>query len=274
MKIRTTVTHIMSDGYRMKLLILRPEDARPGDRRPGILWIHGGGYFSGMPEMVYFTRAKALVEKFGAVIVAPGYRLSGAAPYPAALHDCHCALLFLQRNVRQLGVRSDQIMVGGESAGGGLTAALCMYEKDLGLVNIAYQMPLYPMIDNEDTVSSRNNHAPGWNTKKNRNGWKLYLSGLRGQGVPAYAAPARRVNYTGLPPAYTFVGTAEPFYAETVIFIDRLKAAGIPAAIDIYPGMYHAFDVMLPFSQDGKTAIARFERHFAYAAEHFFAPQP
>ena len=165
-------------------------------------------------------------------------------------------------------------MVGGESAGGGLTAALCMYEKDLGLVNIAYQMPLYPMIDNEDTVSSRNNHAPGWNTKKNRNGWKLYLSGLRGQGVPAYAAPARRVDYTGLPPAYTFVGTAEPFYAETVIFIDRLKAAGIPAAIDIYPGMYHAFDVMLPFSQDSKTAIARFERHFAYAAEHFFAPQP
>ena len=53
-----------------------------------------------------------------------------------------------------------------------------------------------------------------------------------------------------------------------------MKAAGIPAAIDIYPGMYHAFDVMLPFSQDGKTAIARFERHFAYAAEHFFAPQP
>ena len=85
MKIRTTVTHIMSDGYRMKLLILRPEDARPGDRRPGILWIHGGGYFSGMPEMVYFFTRKSAGREVrrryrGAGLPAVGRRtLSGGA---------------------------------------------------------------------------------------------------------------------------------------------------------------------------------------------------
>ena len=240
--------------------------------RTGILWIHGGGYITGMAGMVHMSRAKNLVKKYGAVVVSPAYRLAGRAPYPAALEDCHAALSYLYERAEELGVRRDQIMVGGESAGGGLAAALCLYEKDTDGVKIAYQMPLYPMIDNEDTESSRDNHAPVWNTRRNHYGWKKYLAGLTGE-VPCYAAAARRQDFSGLPPAYTFVTTAEPFYAETVAYFEKLRQAGTPAEIDIYPGLYHAFDMLTPWRRASRLAAARFEVHFLEAKEKYFTTE-
>ena len=266
----TKKVRIPAGATSLKLLILMPEDA--GEERTGILWIHGGGYVTGMAGMVHHSRAAALVRRYGAVVVSPAYRLAGKAPYPAALEDCHAALLYLKEHAAELGVRSDQIMVGGESAGGGLAAALCMLEKDTGGVKIAFQMPLYPMIDCEDTETSRDNHAPVWNTKRNHYGWKRYLAGLSGE-VPCYASPARRGDFTGLPPAYTFVSTAEPFFAETVTYIENLNRAGVPAEIDIYPGLYHAFDMLTPHRRESRLAAATFEEHFLYAKEHFFAKQ-
>lgn len=257
----------------MKLLVFRPDGPAPAQGRPGVLWLHGGGYITGMPEMAYFSRARGLACNCGAVVVSPGYRLAGKAPYPAALEDCHSALVYLRAHARELGVREDQIMVGGESAGGGLTAALCMYEKDAGGVNVAFQMPLYPMLDSEDTASSRDNHAPVWNTRRNHYAWARYLRALGDRPVPAYASPARRTDYTGLPPTYTFVSTAEPFYSETLAYIDNLNRAGVEAAVDVYPGLFHAFDMLLSFLKASKKAAAAFETRFEYAARHYFAPQ-
>ena len=273
MKYKTRKVSIPSDGEEMKMLILSPSDTDRSSNRPGILWIHGGGYITGMSGMVYMSRAKNLVKKYGAVVVSPEYRLAGKAPYPAALMDCHFALLYLKAHAKELGVREDQIMVGGESAGGGLAAALCMYEKDHGGVSIAYQMLLYPMIDNEDTETSCDNHAPVWNTKRNHFGWNNYLRGISGQEVPCYAAPARRKEYAGLPPAYSFACTAEPFYAETLTFIENLRNAGVEATVDIYQGLFHAFDMLLLFLKVSRQAAAQFEKQFAYAVKHYFAPQ-
>lgn len=273
MKYKTEKAKIFSDGIEIKLLILRPTDPAFRENRPGVLWIHGGGYITGMSQMVYMSRAKNLVTKYGAVVVSPEYRLAGQEPYPAALTDCHNALVYLKQHAKELGVREDQIMVGGESAGGGLTAALCMYEKDYGKIGIAFQMPLYPMIDNEDTETSRDNHAPVWNTKRNHYGWKKYLQNIDGQAIPCYAAPARRSDYHGLPPAYTFICTAEPFYAETLTYIDNLRSAGVSATVDIYPKLFHAFDMLLPFLKVSRTAAEKFEEAFRYAVDHYFVPQ-
>lgn len=257
----------------MKLLVLRPTvNAKPKEKTPGILWIHGGGYATGMAEMIYMSRAMALVKKYGAVVVTPEYRLAGKAPYPAALEDCYAALKWLKDNSCSLNFNPNQIMVGGESAGGGLTAALCMYAKDHGEVNIAFQMPLYPMIDNRDTESSRNNHGISWNTKRNHAAWKLYLSDYSNE-PPSYAVPARRENYSGIPPAYTFVGSKEAFYCETITFVDKLKQAGIPAHVDVYPTGFHAFDMLLPFRKISKKAIDNFEKQYLYAVENYFAKQ-
>ena len=272
MKYKTHRITIESEGHPLRLLILQPIGAANAPCT-GVLWIHGGGYETGMPEMVYFSRAKNLVKKYGAVVVAPDYRLSPQAPYPAALLDCHNALVYLREHAAALHVRDDQIMVGGESAGGGLTAALCTYERDKGGVRIAFQMPLYPMLDNKDTETSRDNHAPVWNTKRNHAAWKRYLRDISGQEIPAYAAPARQTDYANLPPAYTFICTAEPFYAETLTYIQNLKNAGVEAAVDVYPNLFHAFDMLLPFLKVSKQAAAAFERQFEAAQQRYFAKQ-
>lgn len=259
--------------HSVRLLILRPLDRRE-EPVPGVLWIHGGGYQSGSAKDVFATRALSLVVKFGAVLVAPNYRLSKKYPYPAALHDCYAALLYLKNHAAELGVRSDQIMVGGESAGGGMAAALCLLARDRGTVNVAFQMPLYPMLDDRDTPSSRDNHAPNWNTKRNRKAWKRYLRSAYGTDiVSCYAAPARCTDLSGLPPCYTFVGDIEPFYCETVDYVRRLQEAGVEAAVDVYPDWFHAYDLFFPAKKVVRDAIARFEEHYEYAAAHYFAPQ-
>ena len=210
----------------------------------GVLWSHGGGYIAGMKEMVHASRVVDLVKKFGAVVVSPGYRLAVQRPYPAAAEDCYSALIYMKNHVRELGIRRDQIMVGGESAGGGLCAAGCIRARDTGEVNVAFQMPLYPMLDDRPTKTSKNNDAPVWNTKSNIAAWKLYLGGDYGTvRVSNYAAPARETDFSGLPPTLTFIGSIDPFLAETQSYVDSLRAAGVPVEFRIFEGGFHSFDI-------------------------------
>ena len=171
---------------RLKLIVLRPdcqsgqegEPATEQAKLPGILWIHGGGFAVGMAAMVHASCGKLLAEEYGAVVVSPEYRIALRAPYPAALEDCYAALLYMHYHADELGIDRDRIVVGGESAGGGLAVATCLLARDMGDVNVAMQIPLYPMLDCEDTLSSRDNHGKIWNTQRNHWGWSRYLGGL------------------------------------------------------------------------------------------------
>nr|MCR5733101.1 alpha/beta hydrolase [Lachnospiraceae bacterium] len=161
--IRSRRISIRVDGRRVPLLILKP--LSEPKNAPGVMWIHGGGYMTGFREMAYIGRAADLVRNHGAVVLSPGYHLSLFHPYPTALNDCYAVLLYIRDHAEELGIDPSQIMVGGESAGGGMAAAISMLARDKGEVNIAFQMPLYPMIDNFDTESSKDNHAKVWNTR-------------------------------------------------------------------------------------------------------------
>ena len=269
--IRVQKIYIPSGDRRIPALVLSPE--KLSAPATGVLWIHGGGYISGMKEMVYISRAVELVKSFGAVVVSPGYRLAPFSPYPAAIDDCYAALLYMKEHAAALGMRQDQLMVGGESAGGGLCAAVCIKARDSGEVNVAFQMPLYPMLDDRDTETSRDNHGRVWNTWKNHFGWRCYLRGTGRETLPPYAAPARVENMEGLPPAYTFVSTGEPFYAETLEYIRRLRECGIPANVDVYETDMHAFDMMRPKDALSIEAAHRFNESFAYAQANYFASQ-
>lgn len=260
---------IKTDKRTIPALIVSPKNKNVN--APGILWIHGGGYILGMKEMVHMSRAIDLVKKYGAIVVSPGYRLAFQSPYPAAINDCYDALLYIKNHAEELGINRNQIMVGGESAGGGLCAALCMMARDKNEVHIAYQMPLYPMIDNFDTKSSSNNHGKVWNTRKNHFGWKMYLRQNSKKEVSPYAAAARQSDYSNLPPAYTFVGDGEPFYCETLTFIENLKKAGVEASVDVYHSNIHSFDLMKPELSISKQASQKFNEKFEYAMQHYFA---
>lgn len=241
----------------------------------GLLWMHGGGYGLGLPEQdIRFI--ENFIAAADCVVVAPDYRKSVDAPYPAALEDCYQALLWMRDNCGRYNVRSNQLFVGGDSAGGGLAAAVSLYARDRGEVSIAFQMPLYPMIDDRMmTESSQDNDAPVWNSKSNELSWKLYLGELYGgDSVPIYAAPARAEDLSDLPPTLTFVGGIEPFRDETIEFVRKLKASGVRVAFRLYKGCYHAFDIMCPNSKVGKSATGFLLKGFRYAVRNFTKEQP
>lgn len=257
------------DGSKLRICIFKPLEYK--ENVPGVLWLHGGGYALGAPEQAE-VMAKKLMEASNCVVTAPDYRLSVHAPYPAALEDSYEALLWMKNHAKELGIRDDQLMVGGDSAGGGLTAALSLYARDKGEVSIAFQMPLYPMLDDRMTTeSAQDNNAPVWNSKSNRICWKLYLGELFGTtDVPYYAAPARAGNYSNLPPTAAFVGDLEPFRDETVQYMENLKKAGVPVEFQIYKGCYHAFEQMCPKAEVSKKASEFITDSFKYAAENYF----
>ncbi len=262
-----------ADGTRMRVLVAVPLDPQPG--APGLLWIHGGGYVLGSPDQDRSV-FRQLIGQTDAVIVAPDYRLSPEAPYPAALEDCYATLLWLRDNAERLGVRSDQLAVAGNSAGGGLTAAVTLQARDLGEVAVAFQLPIYPMIDDRTaTGSARDNDAPVWDAVTNRSAWQLYLGGLYGsEHVPAYAAPARAGEHRNLPPTLTYVGALDPFLDETLQYVEKLRAAGVPVECQVFPGAYHGFDVVAPNADVSLRAQAFRDRWLRHAVRTWFAPQP
>lgn len=218
---------------------------------------------------------QTITENTNSVIVLPDYTLSLSKPYPAALEDCHLALMWMKEHSMELGINQDQLFVAGESAGGGLTAALSLYARDKKEVKIAFWMPLYPMIDcRMQTESMKDNDAPVWDEKANKLGWQLYLGSLYGRDdIPYYASPALAADYRGLPPTYTFVGTIEPFYDETKMYIENLQKADVEAKADEYDGCFHAFDLFGSKKPIGKLATQNWLKAFKYAAEHDFAKQ-
>ena len=260
------------DGSKLRIGIFRSKN--PKENIPGVIWLHGGGYALGFPEQIK-NRAKQLIDASNCVVIAPDYRLSVEAPYPAAFEDSYTALLWMKDHAEELGIRDDQLMVGGDSAGGGLTAALSLYARDKGEVAIAFQMPLYPMLDDRmRSESARDNDAPIWNSQSNFNAWKLYLGELFGsQNVPPYAAPARAEDYRNLPPTVAFVGALEPFRDETIQYVENLRKADVPVYFDLYQGCYHAFDQVCPKAEVSQKAIKFLTSSFIYAVGHYFAEQ-
>jgi len=259
------------DNTKIRICIYKPLTIK--SNALGLLWLHGGGFATGVPE-ISNDLIKKFVERSGCVVIAPDYTLSLDKPYPAALEDCHEALLWMKNNAQELQINPDQLMVGGESAGGGLTAAITLYERDIKGVSIAFQMPLYPMIDDRmNTESAKNNNAPVWDSKANKIAWNLYLKDVEKNNVPIYAAPARAINYDDLPPIVTYVGDLEPFRDETIAYVKKLKEANVSVKFKVFQGCFHAFDKMYSYAKVSKEAIDFLMQEFDYARENYFAKQ-
>lgn len=232
-------------------------------RCPGVLYIHGGGYILGTADMMD-PALQQLAAELNSVIVSVDYRLAPEHPYPAPLEDCYAALQWFSAHAEELGVDASRIAVVGPSAGGGLTAAVCLLARDRQGPPIRFQMPLYPMLDDRHITPSSQEitDARVWNRAKNEFGWSMYL-GERSE-VPQYAAPARAADLSGLPPAYICIGDLDPFRDETIDYVMRLAQAGVPTEFHLYPGCFHGFEEYAPsadiskrFVQEYKAALQR-----------------
>ncbi|RUS63370.1 alpha/beta hydrolase [Pseudorhodobacter sp. E13] len=248
-------------GGTIRTEVLRPKQAE--GRLPILLHLHGGGYAIGTPQQDYALFARLMATR-PCVIIAPHYRRALQAAFSAALDDCRDVLHWAAQHAEQLGGSADQIMVMGQSAGGGLAAALCLLVRDQGGPRIACQFPIAAMLDDRCTGTGADPSTLTWSLAKNRLAWGLYLGG---GAASAYAAPARAADLSGLPPAVGMVGDCDLFCPENTLYFDRLRAAGVATAFQITPGAYHGAEVFAPRSAPGQRALAYLCARFAEAVD-------
>lgn len=239
-------------GESVRVRTYRPRD-EPSAPRPAILYIHGGGLNHGSIETDERQAAPLTqVVTDGAVVVSVGYRLAPEHSHPTPVEDCYAALIWLWNNASRLRIDRERIAVYGGSAGGGLAAALALLARDRKRPQIAFQVLLYPMLDDRnETPSSREIIDIGiWDRDLNIEAWRYLLGETAahavGTQVSAYAAPARAVDLSGLPPTYLDVGELDLFRDEDIIFAHRLMAAGVPVEMHVYPGGIHASELLAP----------------------------
>ncbi|WP_221793937.1 alpha/beta hydrolase [Aquisediminimonas sediminicola] len=255
------------DGPDVLLRITRPESCPSAT--PALLWFHGGGMVMGHAAQDDPLAAR-LARTLNCRFISVEYRLAPEHPFPAALHDGFAAYAWLVAHGDEIGVRQDQIALGGFSAGGGLAAAVGLMARDRGLPMPLFQALMAPMLDDrQQTLSSQEDQYMGvWNRHANALAWKAYLSTLEGN-IPVYAAPARSQKLAGLPPAFIAVGELDLFRDEALAYVQRLVAAGVPTEFHLYPGACHGFEGLNPEASISKSLdaswIAYMTRQFGLA---------
>ncbi len=235
----------------IRLLIYRPPGA--AEPLPVYLDIHGGAYVSNAAD-IDEPFCRAIVAAVGCAVVSVDYRVAPETHWPGAVEDCLAALRWVAAQGEALGFDAGRIAIGGESAGGGLTAALALMARDRGGPKLALQMLGQPMLDDrtgshpyagEYTFTAEANHA----------GWTAYLGVEAGSDqVPAEAVPARVADLSGLPPAFITVGALDLLADECVDYAKRLMRAGVPTELHLFPGSFHGAMVMVPNCAPSQSA--------------------
>ncbi|MCC7268468.1 MAG: alpha/beta hydrolase [Caulobacteraceae bacterium] len=249
------------------LLVFNPQSGNR--RRAAILHIHGGGMVMGNTDIARLLLPSLLLPN-DAVGVSVDYRLAPEAPFPGPQEDCYAGLAWLVAHADALGVDPARIIVMGESAGGGLAAALAQMVRDRGEFSLAAQVLIYPMIDHRtgSPEAPVDNPATGefiWTRAFNQFGWAC----LRGDyGLDdarlGWFSPSRAGSLAALPPTFLATGALDLFLEENLDYARRLIAAGVPTELHVYPGAIHAFQfaqgarVSQQADRDLKAAVGRF----------------
>lgn len=243
---------IVRDGA-VSVRVYTPADASGA----GLLWIHGGGLVIGSAAMDdRFCGITA--RETGVTVVSVDYRLPPRHPFPEPLDDCAAAFEWMRAHAGDLGVDLSRIAVGGQSAGGGLAAALVQRLHDQG-VPLAAQWLFCPMLDDR-TAADRSLDAIDhfvWDNRRNLVGWRAYLGDRVGAAeLPPYASPARRDDLTGLPPTWSYASDIELFHAEDRDYADRLAAAGVPVHLETVRGAPHGFEAFATGTPPAQALLA------------------
>ncbi|MBR1658465.1 MAG: alpha/beta hydrolase [Synergistaceae bacterium] len=228
-------------GSNLRVRIYTPKTG--AEKYPVLLWLHEGGFISGVPEMDERLILK-IVKAVRCIVVSPDYRLAPENPCRAAFDDCYETLLWATEN---LPIRKDRLAVGGCSAGATLAASMALMARDRKGPQICFQFLLYPHVDFvNDTPSMRQiNDTRVWCRELELTSRKFYPENADGK-LPDFMSPALADDLSGLPPAYILTGTLDVFRDEIVNYAQRLMQSGVPVELHVIPGIVHACEFLFP----------------------------
>lgn len=249
----------------VRVLVINADGSR---RRPAIVFMHGGGFVCGSVARSA-PALQQVARDHDCMVVSVDYRLAPETRHPGALEDNYAALKWVHEYAGALGVDRSRIVLMGESAGAGHAAMLAIAARDRAEVPVAFQLLIYPMLDDR---TGSTHHLPAhfgafaWNPASNRFGWSALLGVPAGSDtVPDGAVPARVKDLAGLPPAYISVGSIDLFADESVEYARRLNHAGVPVQLYMVPGAFHGFDRWAPEAGITRDFVANWNKALAAA---------
>jgi acetyl esterase/lipase len=241
-------TEMFFPGYQgdpeVRVLMFRPIGAT--DPLAVLLHFHGGGFIVGCPEMAAADCAN-LAFNLQCAVVSVDYRLAPENPHPGPVHDCYAVLEGIWRSADALNLDRDRIAVMGESAGGGLAAAVALMARDIGEVRLVFQLLVTPMLDDRTGRQDDYDGMPFagefiWDRERNCFGWNSLLGPAAGSNdVHPYAAPARAPDLARLPTTFISTGALDLFAEENMEYARRLLRSGVPVELHLYPGAVHGY---------------------------------
>ena len=222
---------------------------------PGLVYLHGGGWARGSLQ-THDIVCRSLANGAGCVVVSVDYRMAPEHRFPAAFEDSLAATRWVGEHAAELGIDPRRLVVGGDSAGGNLAAAVALAARDAGGPSLVHQLLIYPVTDyNFDTRSYADN-AEGYMLTRAamQHYWRLYLRD-GSDGADFRASPLRARDFGNLPPALVITAEFDPLRDEGRAYADRLREAGTPVVYREYPGMVHGFVTSAGVLDAGKQAV-------------------
>jgi len=234
--------------------------------RPCLIFLHGGGWVGGTPYTVE-NFCKLIAERANTVVFNVDYSLAPEKKYPNGFNDCFGVVEHIYRNAEQYGIDPKKIAVGGDSAGGNLTAAIALKDRDLGTGMLAMQVLLYAC------VVLRTSGVPGYEWKLEEFSISdeqaeiinncigiarptegsgiimgdLYLDDAEAQVDEPYVSPLRAKDFSGLPRTLSVACEYDGLCIQDELYAGYLRKAGVPVKSIRYRGVTHAFIDRLGF---------------------------
>lgn len=241
-EVRIERARVVGRDCEIPVKIFRPKNDGPRHRQ--ILFIHGGGWVAGNEDSLDYL-CTHLCDGLNVDVTSVGYRLAPEHPFPAGLHDCEDVLA----NLASSGL---PLVIVGDSAGGNLTAALCL--KNIGKYKIEKQVLIYPLLD--ATLSSPSIDPPrhGMSRKSGAEMVKLYCDGVDPRNP--LISPVFATELANLPPALIITADCDPLRDDGSRYVDVLEKAGVPVRYKNYLRMPHGFLSLASVCSVAPEAIA------------------
>ena len=227
------------DGHAMPARLYAPHSDQP---LPVLLYIHGGGFTVGSLT-THDVLCRQLSRQGRCAVVSLDYRLAPEHRFPTAVHDSWDALNWLHKNGQTLGLDSRRLAVGGDSAGGTLSAVCALMARDAGLT-LALQLLFYPGCGGRQDTASHHTFGQGFMLDKATIDW--FFDGYidANDRDDWRFAPGNAQDHSGLAPAWIGLAECDPLVDEGVRYADTLRMAGVQVELEIYRGVIHGFITM------------------------------